>query len=207
MGTTERRIRERKQREEQIINAAEKVFFENGFDDSTMDEVAEAAELSKGALYIYYKNKNELCISIVCRALVLVLEGFRKVYADKKLSGLKMIAQSGMSFQRFYRIFPKYYCALLSYQQHRGGCGADSAFLQDTLEANRRINELLSLMLQKGMEDGSIRHNINAGKTALTLWGDLGGLIPGFVLNGEDSGSQELFENAIDLICRGLSKK
>jgi len=59
MGTTERRNRERKQREEQIINAAEKVFFERGFDNSTMDDVAGAAELSKGALYTYFKNIGE----------------------------------------------------------------------------------------------------------------------------------------------------
>lgn len=207
MGITERRAREKKQREAQIINAAEKVFFELGFDNSTMDDVAAAAELSKGALYTYFKNKNELCICIVCRALALVLEGFNGVLADKKLSGLKMIVEAGMSFQRFYRTYPKYYCALLSYRQHRGGCGQDSKFLQETLEENNRINDLLVSMLRKGMEDGSIRQNIDAVKTALVLWGDMGGLIPGFILNGQDPCSQELFQHALELIGCGLKNQ
>ncbi len=207
MGTTERRNRERKQREEQIVNAAEKVFFERGFDNSTMDDVAGAAELSKGALYTYFKTKNELCICIVSRALALVLAGFEKVSADKKLNGLKMIGEAGRAFQHFYRTNPKYYCALLSYRHHRGGCGAESRFLQHTLKENDRINELLASMLRKGMADGSIRGNIDAGKMALTLWGELGGLIPGFILNGEDPDSRDLFEHALELICCGLSNK
>jgi len=207
MGITERRTREKQQREEQIINAAEKVFFESGFDNSTMDDIAVAAELSKGALYTYFKTKNELCICIVCRALSLVLENFNNVFADKKLSGLKMIVEAGMSFQRFYNSHPKYYCALLSYRQHRGGCGQESKFLRNTLEENNRINDLLVAMLRKGMDDGSIRQNLDAKKTALTLWGDMSGLIPGFILDGQNSGSLELFEHALELIRCGLSNK
>ena len=207
MGTIERRSRERKQREEQIVNAAEKVFFEYGFDNSTMDDVASAAELSKGALYTYFKTKNELCICIVSRALALVLAGFENVYENKKLNGLKMIYDAGMSFRHFYNSHPKYYCALLSYRNHRGGCGEESRFLQNTLAENNRINELLTLMLRKGTEDGSIRDNIDAVKMALTLWGELGGLIPGFILNGDAAGGTDLFEQALDLICCGLIKK
>ena len=207
MGTAERRSRERKQREDQIVNAAERVFFEHGFDNSTMDDVAVAAELSKGALYTYFKTKNELCICIVSRALALALAGFEKVYAGRKTTGLKMIHEAGISFQNFYISHPKYYCALLSYRHHRGGCGAESRFLQHALDENGRINELLAAMLRKGMEDGSIRDNINAEKMSLTLWGELGGLIPGFILNGEDSVGTDLFEQALDLICSGLSRK
>ncbi len=207
MGTTERRDRERTQREVQIVNAAEKVFFEHGFENSTMDDVAKAAELSKGALYTYFKTKNELCICIVSRALALVLAGFENVYADRKLNGLKMIYGAGMSFRHFYNSHPEYYCALLSYRNHRGGCGAESRFLQNTLEENNRINEVLASMLRKGMEDGSIRDNIDAVKMALTLWGELGGLIPGFILNSESSVCTDLFEQALDLICCGLNNK
>jgi AcrR family transcriptional regulator len=65
MGTAERRLREKKQRVEDILDAAEQVFFSKGFDSSTMDDVADEAEFSKGALYNYFKSKNELCVGIV----------------------------------------------------------------------------------------------------------------------------------------------
>ena len=56
MGTKERKARERKFREDMILDAAEKVFFTKGFDNSTMDDVAKTAELSKGSLYNYFNN-------------------------------------------------------------------------------------------------------------------------------------------------------
>ena len=52
MGIAERREREREQRRNTILDAAETVFFSKGINLATMDEVAEEAELSKGTLYL-----------------------------------------------------------------------------------------------------------------------------------------------------------
>ncbi|MDL1893205.1 helix-turn-helix transcriptional regulator, partial [Sphingobacteriales bacterium CHB3] len=52
MGIIERKEREKEQRREEIVTAAEKIFFEKGLAIATMDEIAEAAELSKGTLYL-----------------------------------------------------------------------------------------------------------------------------------------------------------
>ena len=60
MGTHERKEREKEHRREEILAAAQAVFFEKGLQNSTMDEIAERAELSKGTLYLYYKSKEDL---------------------------------------------------------------------------------------------------------------------------------------------------
>ena len=65
MGIAERKEREKQQRREEIVQAAEEVFFSKGFEKSTMDDVAEKAELSKGTLYLYFKSKEELLIGII----------------------------------------------------------------------------------------------------------------------------------------------
>ena len=57
MGIHERKEREKEHRRDEILNAAQKVFFEKGLQSATMDEIAEAAELSKGTLYLYYGSK------------------------------------------------------------------------------------------------------------------------------------------------------
>ena len=44
MGITERKEREKEHRKEEIIDAAQKVFFEKGLLLTTMDEIAEIAE-------------------------------------------------------------------------------------------------------------------------------------------------------------------
>ena len=67
MGIAERREREKDQRRNTILDAAEKVFFSQGINLATMDGVAEEAELSKGTLYLYFKSKEELFLGIACR--------------------------------------------------------------------------------------------------------------------------------------------
>ncbi len=64
MSTKDRREREKEQRRQTIIDAARDVIRIDGFDGVSMDKVAEKAELSKGALYLYFKNKDELLTEI-----------------------------------------------------------------------------------------------------------------------------------------------
>lgn len=51
----------------QIINAAEGVFTEKGFDKARMDDIAGETGLSKGTLYLYFKSKDDLIIAILDR--------------------------------------------------------------------------------------------------------------------------------------------
>lgn len=46
-----------------IIEGAAKVFAEYGYRQTTIDQICQYLELSKGAIYIYFKNKEELFVS------------------------------------------------------------------------------------------------------------------------------------------------
>jgi AcrR family transcriptional regulator len=69
MGIHERKHRDRKRRQQQIMVAARRVFVERGYHKATMEEIAKEAELSPGTLYLYFKNKNELYASLTLRIL------------------------------------------------------------------------------------------------------------------------------------------
>ncbi|MDA3814141.1 MAG: TetR/AcrR family transcriptional regulator, partial [Candidatus Cloacimonetes bacterium] len=86
MGSAERKERERIQKQSDIIDAAEKVFMSKGFENATMDDIAEESEFSKGALYTYFQSKNELCLSIVLRGLKVIASEFEKVVSKNTLS-------------------------------------------------------------------------------------------------------------------------
>lgn len=53
----------------EIADAALAIFAEKGFDASTMDEVAEAAGISKGTIYLYYSSKEDLLVDSVEMAI------------------------------------------------------------------------------------------------------------------------------------------
>ncbi len=76
MGIAERRKREKEQRKVDIIDAAESVFFSKGWQTATMDDVADAAELSKATLYLYFKNKEELYAAILLRGSEMLYDMF-----------------------------------------------------------------------------------------------------------------------------------
>ena len=48
-----------------IIDGAARVFAERGYRQTTMDQIAQSLQLSKGALYLYFKSKDELYVSVL----------------------------------------------------------------------------------------------------------------------------------------------
>ncbi len=69
MGTAARKEREKQKRREEILAAARDLFYEKGYQNTTVEEIAEAAEISKGTVYLYFASKDELYVSVI-------LEGF-----------------------------------------------------------------------------------------------------------------------------------
>ena len=49
----------------QIVDGARRIFLERGFDAASMMDIAKAAGVSKGTLYVYFENKEELFAAIV----------------------------------------------------------------------------------------------------------------------------------------------
>lgn len=49
----------------QVIDGARTVFLEDGFDGASMNEIARAAGVSKGTLYVYFKSKEDLFAELI----------------------------------------------------------------------------------------------------------------------------------------------
>lgn len=60
-----RREREKAAHRQEIIEAAVRVFARKGFTVATMDEIAQEAEFSKGAIYLHFANKEDLLSTIL----------------------------------------------------------------------------------------------------------------------------------------------
>ncbi len=49
---------------QKINRTALRLFFKNGFDRVTVDEICETAGVSKGAFYVYYKSKEQVIVDV-----------------------------------------------------------------------------------------------------------------------------------------------
>lgn len=62
----------RKTRRDKILSVALELFSQNGYDGTSVSKIAEKANISKGLMYNYFKNKEELLEAVV-------MEGFNKI--------------------------------------------------------------------------------------------------------------------------------
>jgi AcrR family transcriptional regulator len=69
MNPQERKRQEREARRHRIQDAARPVFFERGFARASIEDIAKQAQLSVGAIYLYFKSKEDLYLSIIERSL------------------------------------------------------------------------------------------------------------------------------------------
>lgn len=67
----------------QLLDAAERVFFDKGFSQTSLMDIAEAAGLSRGAIYWHFKNKSDLFEAMADR-IRLPLENLTDACADEK---------------------------------------------------------------------------------------------------------------------------
>ena len=54
-------------KESSILDAAEKIFAQVGFDGAKVSDIARAASVAEGTVYLYYKNKQDLLAGVVGR--------------------------------------------------------------------------------------------------------------------------------------------
>jgi len=72
--TKSRKEREKEQRRNEIIVVAERLFLSQGFESTTMDQIANEAEFSKGTLYNYFISKDDLYLTIGVKAYTILIE-------------------------------------------------------------------------------------------------------------------------------------
>jgi len=95
-----RREREKQSRRAEILQAAWEVFSSKDYDSATVDDVAEAAELSKGTVYLYFQSKAELFISTFEMGVEQVFSIVQEVISsyDDPIKGLEEIIKRLLDF-------------------------------------------------------------------------------------------------------------
>jgi AcrR family transcriptional regulator len=69
---------------EKIVDAALVTFSKYGYDRTRMEDVAEAAKVSKGRLYLYFQNKEELLYAISERDITELKEQLSTLFTKKE---------------------------------------------------------------------------------------------------------------------------
>lgn len=173
MGHEERRRQEKEIRRKEIIDAAERVFFSKGYENSSMDEVAKEAEFSKRTVYVYFNSKEQIYFEIMIRGYRLLIEMIEKGFQEKSpQNALEELHSIFFTFFGFSEEYPEYFKAIMEYEtkDSHDRIGVEDASKAECYRLGEQIFGYLSHALQKGVREGSLRSGLESETTALILW-------------------------------------
>lgn len=110
--TARRRERERDARRKAILDEAKIVFAKRGFLNTTVEEIAEHAELAVGTLYLYFKSKEEMYVSLLFEAMAIFYDRIETIRASDAPPDAQLRAVWNF-FYEFYQSQPEYYRAFM----------------------------------------------------------------------------------------------
>ncbi|MBU1209058.1 MAG: TetR/AcrR family transcriptional regulator [Pseudomonadota bacterium] len=184
---------------QKILKAAVKVFAEKGFYNSRVSEIAKEANVADGTIYLYFKNKDDILISLFEEEFGQIVENTRKEL-EKEKDPLQKI-----------RRFAVMHLSIVAKQQQLGEVlGVEvrqsSKFMKEYI--NKPFIEYLNLIRSiviEGQERGFIRKDLTPGIMKRALFGALDEMARYWVLSTKKKHSiDEAALQISDVFIRGV---
>ncbi|WP_311154799.1 TetR/AcrR family transcriptional regulator [uncultured Streptococcus sp.] len=136
---------------EKVLNTATQLFIQKGSEKTSMQDIAQTAGISKGAIYHHFKSKDEIVLAVMRSRQELMEEEMKQwLKATENLTGreqLQTIFKSNLESQTARALDG----IVDEYEQ-------DAGFILTMMRDNLRIGApLVSDIIKKGMADGSIQ--------------------------------------------------
>ena len=176
MSIEERQREEKEERRRTIVDAAETVLREIGRDDMTMADIAEEARLSRSLLYVYFEDMDDIVLAVTLRGVQSMRERFETAVEEHE-GGRQQIRAVGDAYVQFAQEEPMYFDLVAQFESRSADADDAPQRVQQCLAESDRVMEAMTKAIEQGIEDGSIRSELDPTQTAITLWGCTHGLI------------------------------
>ncbi len=129
------------EKKERIISAALKEFTRNGYNKASTNQIIKEAGISKGSLFVYFKNKKELYLFLLNH----VAKVIEKIYTEVDWSETDFfdrLKQMGLVKYKVYKQYPQAFDFL------------NSTANEDAGEVKTEIETLKNSLIASGLERG-----------------------------------------------------
>lgn len=165
---------------ERILKAAIRVFARKGFYSTRVSEIAKAAGVADGTIYLYFKNKDDVLISIFQDRITKLLEVLTQAVAQKS------------TFEEKLRVVVDLQLGLLD-----GSRELAEVVTVNLRQSSRLLKqfgaplfgkylETLARVFEEGQEQDAVRKDVSPRVLARALWGALDAIALGWALGGGD---------------------
>jgi len=164
--TLERKEKEKEQRRNTIIDAAQALFFAKPYDEITIEAIAEKAQLAKGTVYLYFNSKEEVYSAVALRGSR-ILNRMLKENVEGKKNGLEKAFATGEAYYQFSKEYQEYF-RMFSEAENLDLCSSCKTSQELFAVSNENLEVVLNAVTE-GERDGSIRPDLDPKLTAIFL--------------------------------------
>ncbi|MGD6833290.1 TetR/AcrR family transcriptional regulator [Sutcliffiella halmapala] len=191
-------MKQQKPKYKQIIDAAVIVIAENGYHHAQVSKIAKQAGVADGTIYLYFKNKEDILISLFQEKMGLFVEKIRQEIAGKSTSKEKLLT---LIQKHFSMLADDHHLAIVTQLELR----------QSNLELRLKINEVLKgyLMvvdevLTVGKETGEFRDDLDVRLARQMVFGTIDETITTWVMNDQKYDLTAIAPRVHDLLIKGF---
>lgn len=155
MAAETRRERQKTINRREILEAAKRVFAQKGFAATTIDEIAQEAEFSKGAMYGYFEGKEDLFFSLIQEKMDDIEERLREVVESSDDPEIKIndLIETHLTFFEEDRDFFQ----IIASEQPRLGAETESRLRENMKERCVRSLDLIEQVMLVGVSAGTLK--------------------------------------------------
>jgi TetR/AcrR family fatty acid metabolism transcriptional regulator len=181
-----------------IIDGAIEVFSRKGFQDSTISEIAQKANVAEGTIYQYFRNKEDLFFSIP-------IDKTKQFYGELELhlQGIHGAINKIRKFVWYYlyhlQVNPGYARALMLEMRVNRNFAQGKAF-----KSTRPLTERILKIIEEGQQEGVLRRDINMYLIRHLILGILEHLVTRWLLRGEKYDLLSQHNDVSELILQGI---
>jgi len=184
----------------EILAAARKVFAVKGFNDATVDDIAAAAGISKGTIYLYFPSKKDIYLAALKHGLIELRERTREtIQAARGIRArMRSFIATRLEYAEAHRDFIKIYHSEFGNLTSASAC--DSEFQQLYLQQAKA----LETVLQAAVESGEIR-SIRTDFAAFIIYDMVRGVMTQRLLEWSTGPIEDDIDLLSDLVWKGIA--
>jgi AcrR family transcriptional regulator len=177
MQIQERKDKEKKFKQDRIVDAAERIFFSKGINNITMFDIAKEAGYQKRTLYTHFKTKEEIYFIIIRRAHEMLGKTMAEEFMSvMKESGWVKLLTLGKAIVKFATLHPDQFKAIAMFRVMENNKAVDrkreiiSENLEKLKDPGNTMLEMILKVIQAGKADGSLRPDVDPVNAAIILY-------------------------------------
>lgn len=160
---------------ENILTAALEVFSQRGYSAARLADIAEEAEVTRGAIYHHFANKEELYIALVTERSAGINQLAEEILGQGGTS-LEILRRLLVGLFEYLEANDEYRALLELAVSNMGLTEGLESIREDTVKGRRQLADFFQELLRRGIEAGEVRSDLPARSAAWNLVSFMNGL-------------------------------